>query len=99
MKVFRIGSCYEINGKVFKMIDKTEKKYEENKKSYFYRAKFVSTNELMADPVECVVGYGMDIYSTGVEAIVLDVVCRAFDDDGFGKIVVYADKNIKKNNN
>lgn len=96
MKTFRVGSCYEINGRVFKMIDKTEKIYE-SKYSYHYVAKFVPANELLPDPVECAVGYGMGI-DLPVETIVLDVVCRSFDDDGFGKIVVYADKNRVKYN-
>lgn len=101
MKTFRVGSCYEINGQVFKMIRRGKKiDYSSEMggfQSYTYCATFEYVNDYEAPEIDCIVEFGMSEYSVcGTEAIVLDI--SNLDKESFGKMSVYPDKNRVKYN-
>lgn len=100
MKTFRVGSCYEINGQVFKMIGRGEKtdysSEMERLQNYAYCATFEYVNDYEGPKIDCIVEFGMSEYSVcGTEVIVLDISNLG---DSFGKMLVYPDKNRVKYN-
>lgn len=100
-KTFRVGSCYNINGQIYKMVERGNKRYE-GIDTYFYYAKFhpINHNCMVENDAECVVGFYMDDFSSfGKEAIVLELYdsCNAFGSP-FSKYIVYPDENLVKLN-
>lgn len=101
-ETFRVGSCYNINGQIYKMVERGDKQYEAIN-NYFYYAKFhpINDNCMVEDDAECVVSYGMDEFSVccGEEVIVLELYdhCNPFNTP-FSKYIVYPDENLVKLN-